>query len=67
MKAKLSSNLKMSITPRINLTIRIGLNLPSRLGLLNTQTAPLKKGVRFPPQQMIVLDMTLNNLIVKLQ
>ena len=39
--------------------------LPSRLGLLNTPTAPLQRGKT--PRPMSVLIMTLNNLMVSFQ
>ena len=39
-------------------------SLPSQLGLQNTLTAPLKRG---KTPLMSVLDMTLNNLMVRIQ
>ena len=40
-------------------------DLPSLLGLKNTQTTPLQRGLTPPPTSF--LDMTLNNLIVRFQ
>ena len=49
----------MIVTPKVIPPI-----LPSRLGLRNTPTAPLQRGKTTPTS---VLDMTLNNLMGRVQ